>query len=158
MSSDIQLFLGDIEGEVQRAGAEKSIAIDAVDFSAVNPTTIGQSKGAGTGKVELSTVNLTKSTDLASTRIFQSVCEGKRFDEAKIVMHKQHGGESLEYFVVEFKNCVVDSWHISDSDGADLPKESFTLAFEEINIRYSPQEDGGSPMEAGWNVITVSAP
>ncbi len=160
MSSDIALFVDDgaIEGEVQRAGAEGAIGIVKLSFSLFNPTSIGQTHGAGTGKVECSQLTLEKLVDVSTTAIMKSVCEGTRYGTAKIVMHKQHGSESLEYLVIELENVVFESQAISDSQGAEMPTETLTLAYEEIRLRYTPQLDGGAPVEAGWNVVEVQAP
>jgi type VI secretion system secreted protein Hcp len=157
MPFDAYLKLAGVDGESTRKGFEKQIEIYSFSFGAANPVNIGTgSGGAGAGKVSISSFNIMKKTDAASSKLFQNCCSGKHFPTGVVTLNKAGGDAALDYLKYEFKEVFVESIQWSGSTGGDeTPSESVSFAFSSVNVTYTPQKDDGSkgsPQVAGWDV------
>lgn len=160
MAFDAFLEIDGVEGEATRDGFEKMIEIESFTFGAHNPTSIGSGGGAGSGKAQLSSFNVTKYTDSASPALFQACCSGKHFPNAKITFHKSGGDEPLPYLTYEFDKVFVESINWGGASGGDdRPTEQLSLAFGKVEILYQPQAEKGSAagaVSASWDQMRVS--
>lgn len=160
MAFDAFLEVDGVDGEATRKGFENKIEIQSFSFGAHNPTSIGSGGGAGSGKAQLSSFNVTKLTDSASPALFQACCSGKHFPNAKITLHKSGGEEALPYLTYEFDKVFVESINWGGmSGGDDRPTEELSLAFGKVEILYQPQAEQGSAagaVSASWDQMAVS--
>ena len=161
MAIDMFLTLpgSDIVGESQRAGHEGEIEILAWSFGGSNPSSIGIGGGGGTGKVTLTELTVTKYLDASSAELFQAMCKGDHFPEAKLTAYKS-GGDALPYFTMEFEEMYPTSMSSGGSMGEDVFTESVTFAFGKVVVTYSEQgADGtaGGDHVGQWDVRSVSA-
>ncbi|MCL5735077.1 MAG: type VI secretion system tube protein Hcp [Actinobacteria bacterium] len=147
------------EGETTDAVYEKKKAFEIFSFSwgASNPVSIGsQGGGAGAGKVSISSFNIMKKSDKASSALFLNCCKGTHFDKGTVVLRKAGGDDPVEYIKYEFEELFVESLQWSGSAGGDdYPTESVSFAFAKLNTYYIPQDEKGkgkTPVPASWDL------
>ncbi len=156
MAFDAYLEIDGIEGESERAGHQKKIAIQSFEFGAKNPASIGpETGGGGTGHAELSTFNIARYTDKASPVLFEACCLGAHRPKAKVTVIKAGGESALPYLTFDFEKVYVESikWGAASAAAGgkdDRPVEEITLAFGKVEITYQPQSADGS---AGGAVV-----
>jgi type VI secretion system secreted protein Hcp len=163
MAFDTFIDIATVEGESTAAGFEKKIEIYSFSWGASNPVTIGSgSGGMSGGKVSISSFNIMKKTDKASSTLFQACAAGQHFPTALVTMRKATGtsGEQKAFLVYKFTEVMVESIQWSGSSGGDdTPTESLSLAFGKVEITYSKQDDKGAMAVAGqaaWDLTKVS--
>ena len=155
MSAEIFLKISGVNGEAHAKGHEKEIEISSFSMGAHNPSSVSTGMGSGAGKVEISSITLTKTVDLSSAILFQKCCEGKHFDEATLTVRKSGGDSPVEYWTMKMKQVFVDNVNWDGTKGGDTVSEHFSLSFAECKFTYWSQNEKGAKdqkMEAGWNV------
>jgi type VI secretion system secreted protein Hcp len=155
MAFDAYLKLKGVEGEATQKGFEKQIPLLSFSFGAHNPSSpVGA--GAGAGKVQISGFTITKWTDKSSAQLFQTCCSGKHFPEAKVTVLKAGGDKPVEYLSYEFKELFVNDIQWAGATGGDdVPMETVSFSFGQIQVTYTEQKpDGtpGTPQVAGWDL------
>jgi type VI secretion system secreted protein Hcp len=160
MAFDTYLVIDGIKGEA--TGLKEAIEIFSFSWGASNPVTIGSSSGgASAGKVSISSFNIMKKTDAASTGLFLHCCQGSHIKKATVHMRKQTGkGGQQDFLVYTFEEVFVDSIQWSGSSGGDdTPTESVSFAFAKVHIEYKKQKPDGT-LEAGgdaaWDITKVA--
>jgi type VI secretion system secreted protein Hcp len=158
---DAFLTVEGVTGESRRTGHEGEIELISFDFGAVNPTSVGQGTGGGSGKVSLTTFNFLKQTDAASVELFLACCNGQHFPTAKVTLYKAGGsGGALDYLIYEFEEVFVDSINWSGSEGGNgIPMEAVSFAFGKITVTYNQQDESGNKsggFVASYDVRTSS--
>jgi type VI secretion system secreted protein Hcp len=164
MAFDTYLKIEGVEGEATAVGVEKQIEIYSFSWGASNPVSVASSGGAAlsAGKVSISSFNIMKKADKASTALFQACANGKNFPKAWVTMRKAGGeGGQAPFLQYDFETVMVESIQWSGSSGGDdTPTESVSLAFSKVAITYSTLDAKGSPTKAGqaaWDLSKVSA-
>ncbi|HEY4307353.1 MAG TPA: type VI secretion system tube protein Hcp [Gemmatimonadaceae bacterium] len=164
MSFDTYIKIEGVEGEASAKGVEKQIEIYSFSWGASNPVSVASSggKGLSAGRVSISSFNLMKKLDKASTALFQACATGKNFTKATVIMRKAGGDAGQSPFLqYDFTTLMVESIQWSGSSGGDdTPTESVSLAFAKVEITYNTVDAKGSPTKAGqaaWDLSTVSA-
>jgi type VI secretion system secreted protein Hcp len=156
-----------VEGETKDSEMAKKKAFEIYSFSfgASNPTTIGSAgTGSGAGKVSLSSFNIMKKTDKASTALFLNCCQGSHFSKATVVLRKATGKAGQQIFVEydfgggQNPQVFVDSIQWSGSAGGDeSPAESVSFVYSDVKITYFTQDQKGAMTKAGeasWDQTT----
>jgi len=151
-------FTPTVKGESTDKTHAGEIEIMSFSFGASNPVSIGSgTTGAGSGKVHLSSFNIMKKTDSASTSLFKACCSGAHYTDATITLRKAGGATPLEYLVYQFNTVFVESIQWSGSTGGDdTPTESVSLAYGSVTITYKTQDAKGGAKDtlgAGWDQI-----
>lgn len=137
----------------------KPFEIDDFSFDIENVLNIGSSSGGvGAGKVTFNPFSFSRKVDKASPDFFRMCCSGTHFSDVVLALRKQTGGEaSGEVFLrFDFKVVGVKTVEWSGADGDEAVKESVTLEYGAIQIRYSPQDKDGkllTPVPASWDRI-----
>jgi type VI secretion system secreted protein Hcp len=164
MAFDTYLKIEGVEGEASAKGMEKQIEIYSFSWGASNPVSVASSggKGLSAGRVSISSFNIMKKADKASTQLFQACATGKNFPKATVIMRKAGGeGGQAPFLQYDFDTLMVESIQWSGSSGGDdTPTESVSLAFAKVAITYNTVDAKGSPTKAGqaaWDLSTVSA-
>lgn len=144
----------EIIGETQDTDmtAKKAFEIDSYSFGANNPATIGsQSGGAGAGKVAMTTFNVMKRADQASTSLLKACCVGDHFPEATVVLRKSGSGKGNEntFVTYTFKKVFVEDIHWTGNRGEEVPIESVRFAFGSVKVEYKKQDKDGKLAPAG---------
>src|SRR4051812_1719274 len=164
MAFDTYLKIEGVDGEVTATGMEKQIEIYSFSWGASNPVSVASSGGHGltAGRVSISSFNIMKKSDKASTTLFQACATGKNFPKASVIMRKAGGDAGQSPFLqYDFETIMVESIQWSGSSGGDdTPTESVSLAFAKVAITYNTIDAKGSPTKAGqaaWDLSKVSA-
>ena len=160
MAFEAFLKIDGLDGESTRKGFEKQLEIKSFTWGAANSATIGAG-GGGAGKVSVTTFNVSRNTDAASPRLFQSCCNGTHYPKAVVTLSKSGGASPYDFIRYEFENVSVQSVQWSGATGGDdAPLESVSLAFGKVSFTYTPQSpDGskGSPSVGTWDLTRGSA-
>jgi type VI secretion system secreted protein Hcp len=110
--------------------------------------------GAGSGKVNIQDVSLTKYVDKASPSLMRACCNGEHLTEATLTVRKA-GKDALDYLKIKMSPVLVTSVDTGGSGGEDRLTENVTLNFAKVEVGYTPQKpDGTGDAEISliWNV------
>jgi type VI secretion system secreted protein Hcp len=88
--------------------------------------------GAGSGRVGLHDIQITKLIDKSSPKLFQALVSGKHFSTVKIELAKK----GKVYETIKLSSVVVASLQQSGHGGDKPPSESVTLNFAKMEIAY----------------------
>jgi type VI secretion system secreted protein Hcp len=139
---DMFLKLGDIKGESKDHKHKGEIDILAWSWGLTNSGSAHTGGGAGSGKVSVQDITVTKWLDLSSTSIVSAVAQGKHIPEVTLVVRKA-GEKPLEYLTITLKEVVVTAVSTGGSGGEDRLTENITLNFAKFKIQYKEQADTG---------------
>ncbi|MCF6236918.1 MAG: type VI secretion system tube protein Hcp [Gammaproteobacteria bacterium] len=155
MASDMFLDLGStIKGESKDAAYEGKIDILGWDWGMSQTGSSHTGGGAGTGKVSIQDITISKYVDSSSANFMLYCAAGKHFEEGKIVCRKA-GDDPLEYLVINMKKIMVTSVSTGGSPGEERLTETVNLSFAEVEVEYTAQEDQGAGEAGivfGWNI------
>jgi type VI secretion system secreted protein Hcp len=143
MAVDMFIKIGDIKGESRDKVHAGDIDVLAWSWGMSNSGSAHIGGGAGTGKVNVQDLSLTKYVDIASTYLMDAACKGTHYGEAKLVVRKA-GGTPLEYIVITMSEVMVTSVSTGGSGGEDRLTENVTLNFAKVKVEYQPQKADGS--------------
>jgi type VI secretion system secreted protein Hcp len=155
MAVEIFLKIPDVEGEAQAKGHEKEIELMSFSLGASNPSSVSSGGGSGAGKVDISSMSIQKSVDLASAKLFLKCCNGTHFDEATMTVREAGGETPVEYWIMKMKQVFIDTVNWGAASGGGKPSESVSISFAECKFTYWSQNEKGAKdqkAEAGWNV------
>lgn len=160
MSVELFLKIAGVDGESTKTGHEKEIEIFSFSLGASNPSSVSSGTGSGAGKVDISSISIQKTVDIASSKLFLKCCSGTHFDTATVTAREAGGDAPVEYWTMEFKQVYIDTISWGGSSGGGKPSESLSLSFGEVKITYWSQSEKGAKdqkAEGGWNVRTNAA-
>ncbi|MFI5311589.1 MAG: Hcp family type VI secretion system effector [Gemmatimonadales bacterium] len=149
----------DVKGESQDSKYKDAIPLYSFSWGASNPTSVAHGgAGLASGKVSISSFNIMKKTDVASTALFTGCCKGTHYASAKVILRKASGSDkALDFLVIDFKEVMVESIQWSGSAGGDdTPTESVSFAFGEVTITYTSQDakgGAGKPVVGKWDIL-----
>ena len=155
MAADMLLQIDGIDGESQVEGKSGWTDIMSYSLGASNPSSVASGAGSGAGRVNISSLSVTKVIDKATPILFLKCCNGKHFAKAQLVVREAGGDKQLEYLIMKFEQVFVDNISWGGANGGGKPTESVAFSFAKIEIEYYPQKADGSldsKMPAGWNV------
>ncbi len=146
MAVDMFLTVGDIKGETKDSVYKGKGAIDVLAWSwgMSNSGTSHTGGGAGSGKVNVQDLSVTKYIDKASPALMLACCNGKHYDKATLVVRKA-GEKPVEYVKIEMTQVMVTSVSTGGSGGEDRLTENISLNFAKVKFEYTPQDDKGAP-------------
>lgn len=114
----------------------------------------GRAAGTGGGGgAQFQDFHFTTYVSKASPQLFLACASGKHLKEANLSVRRT-GKPQLEYLKIRFRDVYVTSYEEAADDG-DAPEEAVGLAFEQIEVEYSPQQASGAlsaAIKAGWNL------
>jgi type VI secretion system secreted protein Hcp len=110
--------------------------------------------GAGSGKVNVQDLSLTKYIDVSSPDLMLCSCNGKHIAKAQLTVRKA-GENALEYLIIKLEDILVASVSTGGSGGEDRLTENVTLNFAKVDVEYT-QQDGkgqaGAKPKMGWDI------
>ncbi len=156
----------DIAGETQDSWGTKQkpppFEITKWGFGASNPATISSATGgAGGGKVEFESFNVTKNIDKATPFLFNTCCVGGHFGQVSLAVRKAGGSTTASgapYLQWDFKMVFVEN--ITWSGGDDEPTEDIKFRYGAIQFTYSKQAANGTltkASDAKWSQLLNAA-
>lgn len=159
MAQEIYLYLDGIPGESNKTAVEGWIEISSFSNGLTNHSNVAHGTGSGAGKVEFSSISVTKILDKSSPKLALNCMQGTHIDVGTIVVRQSTGDSTTKtYFQYDLKEVFVDSisWGAAGGGGSK-PSESVSFSFNTINIGYSQQNPDGSlqgVISAGWDTQT----
>lgn len=153
MSSLVHMHLDGVEGESTRKDHKGEIEIRTWHWG-VTATGSGGGSGTATGKAKPGDFVFVHRYDKASPILAKKCASGTRIPTAKM-SQRRSGDKQQDFLVITLKDVLVTSCQVASSDGDIM--EEVTLAYAEVDISYSPQDNKGSLGTAvtfGWNVKT----
>jgi type VI secretion system secreted protein Hcp len=154
----VDTFL-EFKGPATKGGSTDSqfpgaVQVLSYSWGASNPTSFQTGGGASAGKVSISSFNIVKVLDSASTTLFKFCASGQHYDEVKISMRKSGEKEGLVFLVITLQQVYVES--VQWSASSEIPTESVSLAFAKVLMEYKSEGPGGQleTESAGWDVLT----
>jgi type VI secretion system secreted protein Hcp len=104
-----------------------------------------QGGGAGSGKVNVQDISMTKYIDSSSPKLMLSCCDGAHFANAVITVRKAGGENPVEYLKIKMQEVLITSVSTGGSGGDDRLTENVGLNFAKVTVEYVPQSDKGAP-------------
>lgn len=154
MAVDMFIKIGDIKGESKDKTHKDEIDILAWSWGMSNSGSAHVGGGAGAGKVNVQDLSFTKYTDKATPYLMMAACNGKHYDNAKLIVRKA-GEHPVEYIVIEMEEVLITSISAGGSGGEDRLTENVTLNFAKVKYDYVPQDDkgkAGTAIPCKWNI------
>ncbi len=154
MAVDMFLKIAKIAGESSDKKHAGSIDVLSWSWGASQSGTSHSGGGAGSGKVSVNDMSITKYVDKSSTVFWQYCCKGTHIPECVLTVRKA-GGNPLEYIKITMKECIISSLSSGGSGGEDRLTEHVNINFAKFKIEYTPQKADGSGepvLSATWNI------
>jgi type VI secretion system secreted protein Hcp len=155
MAVDMFLKLDGVNGESKDKTHKQEIDVLAWSWGMSNSGSAHQGGGAGSGKVSVQDISLTKYVDSSSPKIMLSCCDGKHFPTATLTVRKAGGDSPVEYIVIKMKEVLISGVMTGGSGGEDRLTENINLNFAQVNLDYTPQGDKGEKGKAipfAWDI------
>ena len=145
--SDMYLSLeskgGAVKGEAHAAGHKDEIEIFEWSWGMTGSQALG-GKGQAV-KTALSEIRFGKRADRATTQLMSVMRNNDPVTKATLTVCKAGTNPPVEYLSITVKKGRITSFTIG-TEGVDSPfmVENFSIAFEEIEVKYAPQQETGS--------------
>jgi type VI secretion system secreted protein Hcp len=152
------LKIGDIKGESVDKDHKDWINLLSVSQSLTRPMSAGISGSTRQrASVTCGDVVCVKEMDASTPKLIQAVCDGTVFPKVQIDLCTSTGaGARVPYYQWELVNVMVSDYSVSGAtDGPEVPTESISLNYEEIQWTYDKMgKDGASKgkVDASWKV------
>lgn len=158
----IVLDLGKIKGNCQLKGFEDKVQCNSFQLAAAMPLATNISNTERTvGKPQLSAMQMSKFTDLATPDLFQACVNGKPIDQVVLTIGRnQNDGTVMEHVKYTMKEVLVSNLITAGGGPHAMPTDAFDLSFSEIAIEYLAQKSDSTKQgtsSASWNLKTNSA-
>lgn len=154
MAVDMFLMLDGIKGESADDKHKGEIDIESFSWGMSQTGSGHRSTGAGTGKVDVHDINVTKFIDKSSPSIMLACANGKHIPKGKITVRKA-GENPLDYLTVDIENILISAYNTSGSEAGDRVAENVTINFGKVKIEYWTQSEKGAKGENAnfsWDV------
>jgi type VI secretion system secreted protein Hcp len=154
MAVDMFVKIGDIKGESRDDKHKGEIDVLAWSWGMSQTGSGHVGGGAGTGKVQVNDLSLTKYMDMATPDLMLACCNGKHYPEAKLTVRKA-GENPLEYIVITMSDVIITGVQTGGSGGEDKLTENVTLNFAKVKVDYTEQTatgGKGATPKMGWDI------
>ena len=154
MAVDIFLKLDGVTGESRDSKHEKEIDVLSWSWGMTQSGTAHLGSGAGSGKVAVQDLHITKFIDKASPILTKFCCNGKHIAKGSLVVRKA-GEHPLEYLKIDLEEVLITSYTTGGSGAEDRLTENISLNFAKFTATYTPQSETGSAegkVEAKWHI------
>ena len=143
MAADIFLDIPPIKGEAKDKTHGGKMDVIAWSWGMSNSGSAHVGGGAGSGKVNVQDLSVTKWVDSASCDLMKACCNGKHFDTATLIVRKA-GEKPLEYITITMNEVMVVGVSTGGSGGGDRLTENVTLNFAKVKVEYKEQDKAGA--------------
>jgi type VI secretion system secreted protein Hcp len=155
MATQMFMKIDTVEGESQDARHEGWIEISSFSWGITNMGSGSRGKGSGSGTCDIQDFTITKEIDKSTSALMLKCANGTHFDEAKIVGYKAGGDDPVPYLNFKFKQVYISSYQTGGQGNGDLPFETISFNFAEVEEEYKLQTEKGATgagSRFGWNV------
>ncbi|MBV9876260.1 MAG: type VI secretion system tube protein Hcp [Verrucomicrobia bacterium] len=154
MAVDMFLKIEGVDGESKDKVHAKEIDILAWSWGMSNSGSAHVGGGAGSGKVNVQDISVTKWIDSASPKLMLACCDGSHYSEVLLTVRKA-GGKPVEYVKIKMEEVLISSVSTGGSGGEDRLTENVVLNFGKFSLDYVPQDDkgaAGTAITAAWDI------
>ena len=155
MAVDMFLKIDGVDGESKVKGHTKEIDVLSWSWGASNAGSAHVGGGAGSGKVNVHDVQVTKHVDSSSPKLLLACFAGTHYSKALLTVRKAGGDSPVEYLKITMEQVFITSISTGAHGGEDRLNESVSLNFSKVNLDYTPQTDkggAGTPIPFGWDI------
>jgi type VI secretion system secreted protein Hcp len=150
-------FEPEIKGESSQKGYENQIEVLDFRFGVAQPGGFMFAKGGTKVQSQLEDLAITFRMCSASPKLMQYCASGKHLDKATLTALKAAGDKPAKYLEINLTDVVVSSYRTGGSSQDDVPQETITLNFAQIDKEYFSTDNKGVATSAGkgtWNQQT----
>jgi len=141
-----------IEGHTVLEGFEKWIEVDAYTWAATAAAGAGRAGGSRTGRVNLANMVVTAPISVGTPRLVEA-CVTQRRVATVVLSALSTGGDGMPKVFLSYELSDVVVMSVRHRDDADASaSEEIELAYQTIEITYTPQDERGGQ---GQPVTTV---
>jgi len=148
---------GLVKGESNTADHPDEIEIFEWSWGMTGSSALG---GAGSAvRTALSEIRFGKSTDRSTTQLMSVLRANEPVKKAVLSVRKAGAVPPIDYLVITLQNARITSHQIgTKTAGAPELVEQFSLAFEEIEVKYAPQgSTGGKEAQLTFNARVANS-
>lgn len=133
---------GPIKGESSSPEHPEEIEILEWSWGMSGSTGLG---GAGSGvRTALSEIRFGKETDRATTQLMSVMRSNEIIKRAVLTVRKAGTLPPVEFLIITLSNAKLTSLNIGTATpGSPTINEHFSMAFEQIEVKYAPQRRAG---------------
>jgi type VI secretion system secreted protein Hcp len=156
MAVDFFLKLEGVPGESKDAKHAGEIDILSWSWGEAQAGTFGSGGGGGAGKVAMQDFHFVMSTNKSTPKLMLFCATGEHVKKAILTVRKA-GKEQQEYLQITMKDCLVSSFQTGGSSQGDIPTDTCSINFAEIEVSYKPQKADGTldaAVKFGYNQST----
>jgi len=150
-------FEPEIKGESSQKGYEGQIEVLDYRFGVVQPGGFMFAKGGTKVNSQLEDLAVTFRMCSASPKLMQYCASGKHLDKATLTCLKAAGDKPAKYLEVKITDVIVSSYRTGAGVQEEIPHETITLNFAQIDKEYFSTDNKGVATSAGkgsWNQQT----
>jgi type VI secretion system secreted protein Hcp len=152
MAVDVFLKIPGIDGESHDSKHKNEIEVLSWSWGVSQTGTSSAGGGAGAGKANFQDFSFMHSFDKASPKLMLACATGEHIKEATMVVRKA-GKDQQEYMIVKMTDVLVS--HVQPSGSSEVPMESVSFNYSQIDIDYKPQKADGTldgPIHFGYSL------
>jgi type VI secretion system secreted protein Hcp len=146
----------DLTGEAQSIGHEGQIDVLSWSWGLSQTVSMHQAGGGGAGKASVKDLEVTKYVDAATPKLVLACLSGTQFRSATLTCVRVGGdGDRIPYVVIAMQRVIVRAMDAGGTSGDEPFTEDLSLNFAEVIVRYTRQNQDGSPGEEvaiGWSI------
>ena len=102
------------------------------------------SKDRESANAEITDLTLTRRMDKATPDLFVESCCGKGKDVVIHLCKTGTGSGTDTYMEYTLKNALISNYTVNaGSQSDDRPRESVTISFQKVELKYTPYDDNG---------------
>ena len=150
---DAFLKLDDVPGEATATGHKDEIVIDSFSMGITRPAPTGGG-GTQTGRPQFTDISFSHRLDKASPILMLRCAQGTHIPTA-VLTCRNVGARQDVFYKITLTDVLVTSVSVGGASGGDVPTESFSLNYAQIQWEYIPQlatGGMGEPVRATWNL------
>ena len=152
MTNDIFIRIDGIQGESEDVMYPGAIDVLSWNWRVHQDTRYLSGSGGGASKASVGDLSFIHRIDRASPNLATYCFQGKRIDEANLIMRKA-GGLPFEYLRITLSDVVITD--VSPACGESMAIETVSLSFAMMRQQYFPQSRTGGSMGAVTGVIDL---
>jgi type VI secretion system secreted protein Hcp len=158
MAVDMFLKLAGVNAESKDKVHGKEIDVLSWAWGMSNSGSAHVGGGAGSGKVNVQDVTVSKYVDSSSPKLMLACCNGTHYASALLTVRKA-GGNPVEYIKLKLEQVLIAGIGTGGSQNDDRLIENLILNFAKVSLDYTPQNADGSAGTAipfGWDIAANS--
>ena len=142
----IYMKYGKIDGPVSTKGYEKYIELHSFQWGVGRGVSMahGTKQGRESSLPSLSEVTVNKLMDASSTDLLKTALKGDAQEVTlKFTRTDTSGKGGNDYLTITMKDVILSGY--SMSSGGDMPSESLSLNYANVEFKLTPMDDTGKP-------------